>query len=191
MQNLEESKFDYRKIDHERDSTSRYSDRSIHEMGKLKKAQELRVDEFSAQKLIESHDIIQELTSQIQELQERVHCMNDSGKFQDIESNYSRIFFVFPVDRQSFQVHDRCWAANEACHLIRGICLKHRETCLTIHDLCSIQHRHRIKEFFTLRIHVPQVRFQCRSVQGDLSREVKNELGAHHQRRCLKEGRQP
>ena len=49
---------------------------SIHEMGELKRAQELRVDEFSVQKLSESHDTIQKLTSQIQELQERVSALN-------------------------------------------------------------------------------------------------------------------
>ena len=52
--------------------------RSIHEMGELKRAQGLRVDEFSAQKLRESHDAIQKLTSQIQELQGRENCTNDS-----------------------------------------------------------------------------------------------------------------
>ena len=30
-----------------------------------------------------------QLTSQIQELPERVNCMNDSGEFPEIESNYS------------------------------------------------------------------------------------------------------
>ena len=50
----------------------------IHGMGELKRAQELRVDEFSVPKLRESHDTIQKLTSQIQDLQERVNCMNDS-----------------------------------------------------------------------------------------------------------------
>ena len=63
--------------------------RSIHEMRELKRAQELRIDEFSAQKLRESHDTIQKLTSQIQELRERANCMNDSGEFQYMESNYS------------------------------------------------------------------------------------------------------
>ena len=52
--------------------------RSIHTMGEMKRAQELRVDEFSVQKLSESHETIQRLTSQIQELQERVNSMNDS-----------------------------------------------------------------------------------------------------------------
>ena len=56
--------------------------RSVHEMGELKRDPELRVDEFSAQKLRESHDTIQRLTSQIQELHESANCMNDSGEFQ-------------------------------------------------------------------------------------------------------------
>ena len=47
--------------------------RSIHEMGELKRAQELRVDEFPAQSLRESHATILELTLQIQDLQERVN----------------------------------------------------------------------------------------------------------------------
>ena len=63
--------------------------RSVHEMGEMTGAQELRVDEFSVQKVRESHGTIQRFSSQIQELQERVNCMNDSGEFRDIESNYS------------------------------------------------------------------------------------------------------
>ena len=37
--------------------------RNVHEMGEMKRAQELRVDEFCVQKLRESHDTIQRLTS--------------------------------------------------------------------------------------------------------------------------------
>ena len=40
---------------------------SVHEMGELKGAQELRVDEFSVQKLRESHETTQKLTSQLKE----------------------------------------------------------------------------------------------------------------------------
>ena len=53
------------------------------------RAQELRVDEVSAQKLKENHDTIQQLTSQLQQMQEQMNSMNDSGDFQDVESNYS------------------------------------------------------------------------------------------------------
>ena len=59
-------------------------------MEQLKRAQEMRVDEFSMQKFRESHATIQELTSQIQELQERVNCMNDSREFQDVDLICSR-----------------------------------------------------------------------------------------------------
>ena len=52
---------------------------SIHEMEQLKGPQELRVDEFFAQKLREPHDTIQKLISQKQELQERANCISYSG----------------------------------------------------------------------------------------------------------------
>ena len=43
--------------------------RSMHEMGKMKRAQELRVDEFSVRRLREDHETIQKLTSQLQQMQ--------------------------------------------------------------------------------------------------------------------------
>ena len=62
----------------------------MHEMGEIKRAQELRVDEVSVQKLRENHETIhQQLTSQLQQMQEQMNCMNDPGDFQDVESNYS------------------------------------------------------------------------------------------------------
>ena len=62
--------------------------RNMHEMGEIKGAQELRVDEVSVQKLGENHETIQQLTSQLQQMQEQVNSMNDSGDFQDVESNF-------------------------------------------------------------------------------------------------------
>ena len=56
--------------------------RNFHEMGEMKRAQELRVDEFSVQKLRECHETIQRLTSQMQEMQEQMNSMNHSGEFQ-------------------------------------------------------------------------------------------------------------
>ena len=47
--------------------------RNIHEMGEMKKVQELRVDEFSAQKKKESHETIQRLTSQVQEMRAQMN----------------------------------------------------------------------------------------------------------------------
>ena len=69
--------------------------RSIPEVGELKRAQEMRIDEFSRNELRESHATIRELTSQIQELQARmiyihkyiyIYIFFDSREFQDIES---------------------------------------------------------------------------------------------------------
>ena len=61
--------------------------RNMHEMGEIKRAQEQRIDEVSVQKLRENHETIQHITSQLQ--QEQMNSMNDSGNFQEVESNYS------------------------------------------------------------------------------------------------------
>ena len=43
----------------------------------------------------ENHELIQQLTSQLQELQEQMNSMKDSGEFQEVESNYSeRLSYV-------------------------------------------------------------------------------------------------
>ena len=60
--------------------------RNMHEVGEMKRAQELRVDEVSVQKLRENHETIQQLTSQLQQMQEQTKSMNDSCDFQDVES---------------------------------------------------------------------------------------------------------
>ena len=63
--------------------------RNLHEMGEVKRTQEKRIDKVSVQKLRENHETIQQLTSQLQQMQEQMNCMSDSGDFQDVESNYS------------------------------------------------------------------------------------------------------
>ena len=73
--------------------------RNIHELGEMKRAQELRVDEFSVQNLREFHDTIQRLTSQLQSMQEQVNSMNDSGEFQEVE-----VCLTFPVNLWWLQV---------------------------------------------------------------------------------------
>ena len=52
------------------------------EMDELKKTQEWQANEFSRQESLREN----EPTAQIQELQDRANCMNDSGDFQDAES---------------------------------------------------------------------------------------------------------
>ena len=63
--------------------------RRMHELEKMKRAQVQQVYEMSIQKLRENHDTIQQLTSQLQQLQEQMNSKSSSGEFQDIESNYS------------------------------------------------------------------------------------------------------
>ena len=58
-------------------------------MGKMKRAQVQQFDEFLMQKLRENHETIQQLTSHLQQMQEQMNSLNDSGDFQDVESNYS------------------------------------------------------------------------------------------------------
>ena len=72
MLNLDENKFDHKEIVMKEKALRETLIRSMHEVGEMKIAQELRVDEFSVQKLRESHDTIQKPTSETQELQEKV-----------------------------------------------------------------------------------------------------------------------
>ena len=47
------------------------------------------------QKLRENHETTQKLASQLQEMQEQMISMNDSGEFQEVESNFSvRLSYV-------------------------------------------------------------------------------------------------
>ena len=62
--------------------------RSMPEMGEMKRAQKLRVDEVSMHTLRDNHETIQKLTSQLQEMQEQMNSMSDSGEFQEVESDY-------------------------------------------------------------------------------------------------------
>ena len=64
--------------------------RNMHEMGEMKRAQEFRVDEISVnnQQSRENHETIQQLTSQLQQKEEHVNSMNDSGDFQDVERGF-------------------------------------------------------------------------------------------------------
>ena len=69
--------------------------RNMHEMGEIKRAQEQRKEEVSVQKLSENHETIQKLTSHLQEMQNQMNSLNDSGACLEVESNYSgRLSYV-------------------------------------------------------------------------------------------------
>ena len=79
----------------------------MYKMEELKRAHEMRIDEFSRNELRDSHDTIQQLTSQKQEGQERVSCVSDSRESQENRLALEN-FHTFPVNRQSFQVLVEC-----------------------------------------------------------------------------------
>ena len=99
-------------------------------------------EKFSVQKLRESHETIQRLTSQAQEIQERMNYLNNFGEFQKVESNYYGIFHTFPVNQQGFQFRDPCWAATNACHLSHGIHPDYRKSFLQTHARRSSHHKY-------------------------------------------------
>ena len=61
-------------------------EKSLSEMEQLKRFQGSTFDTIARRKLVEDRDTILELTGKIQELQNKVNCMNDSRDFQDAES---------------------------------------------------------------------------------------------------------
>ena len=60
--------------------------RSLTEMGELRKFQSSTFDTIARRKLIEDQNTILELSGRIQELQNEINCMSDSKEFQDAES---------------------------------------------------------------------------------------------------------
>ena len=64
----------------------KFHEKSLNEMEELKRFQGSTFDTIAMRKLVEDRDTILELTSKIQELQNEIHCMNDSRDFQDAES---------------------------------------------------------------------------------------------------------
>ena len=103
--------------------------RCMHEIGKIKRAQELRVDEVSVHKLTENHETIQMLTSQLQEMQDQMNSMNDSGELQEVESNHSGRLSHVPSQPEVLpSSSSKLSTATNACHLIHGLHLGYRKT---------------------------------------------------------------
>ena len=82
MKNLEESQFSRRLRSTRKKHFEILASEIFMKWKNLKRAQEMRIDEFSLNELRESHATIRELASHIQELQERMNYMNDSLNFK-------------------------------------------------------------------------------------------------------------
>ena len=61
-------------------------EKSLNEMEELKKFQSSTFDTVARRRSVEDQDTTLEFTGKIQELQNEIHCMNDSRDFQDAES---------------------------------------------------------------------------------------------------------
>ena len=70
-------------------------------------------------------------------MQEQMNSVNDSGYFQDVESNYSGRLSVLAL----------CSAATKDCRLTHGINLDDRKTFLEINSLRLIHPEIILKEF--------------------------------------------
>ena len=146
----------------------------------MKRAQELRVNEFSVQKLRERHETIQRLTSQMQEMQTLMNSMNHSVKLSHVPSQPAGI----PSSRSLLSCDKRLpldtWNTSGSQEIAFGnnvLRLIHPE--IIIKDVTIVRHQER------------QDQFHKRLGQGPLSQEMKSEIGAQFQCRHLQEGRRP
>ena len=153
-------------------------------MGDLKRAEEMRIDEFSRNELGESHVTVQEL-------QERKNFMNVSRKFQDIESICSGQLSHVPSHTAVVPSLELLRAATKACNLIHGICLGHKDVfgnpragIRFVIDFLS-------RNSSLLESKCYRWEPRARQVQGDLLRKVKNKLEAQFHCRVLQEDHQP
>ena len=127
--------------------------RSMREMEEMKRAQELLVDEFSLQKLRESHETTQRLTSQVQELQERMNYLSlwrislHVVEKSHVSSQPTRI----PSPRSLLSSDERLqpdtWNRSGS-----------QETFLQLHVRRSSHYKYLIKGLIHLRLQMPQVR---------------------------------
>ena len=136
--------------------------RNIHEIGEMKRAQELRVDEFSVQKFRESHETIQRLTSQMQEMQEQMNPMHDS--VEEVESNYSGKFSHVPSQPAAILNSRSMLSRDKRLPLDTWNTSEPQENVINFLQL--IRPEIIIEEFITLRHQVLRDRFQCMLVQA-------------------------
>ena len=137
------------------------------------RAQELRVEEFSDQKLRESNETIQRLTSQLQDLQEQMNSVNDSGECQEVESNHSGRLSYVSTQPASIPSSRSLLSRDKSCHLAQGIRLDHRKMFSVINFLQLTRPEIIIKEFISQRHKVRQDGFQCLLVEEILAQEMK------------------
>ena len=133
----------------------------------------MRNDEFSRQEVRESQATFHELTSQIQELEERVNLMNDSGEFQDVESVQSgrlshapRQRAVVPSTRGVLSRDQGLRPDTQKLLGTSGLVF------LTTHLHLSTQHPHLVVECFILRILMLQMVTGCDQARSEFFHRI-------------------
>ena len=141
--NLDKTSSSTRRIIDEGKGSPRYSNPKYARTGRNEKGSRTTSWWSLIQKLRENHETIQKLTSQLQEMQEQMNSMNDSGNFQITVGDC----LTYPVSLQWFQVLVPCWAATNACFLTHGIHRDYRKTFLVINVPRLIHSEIILKEF--------------------------------------------
>ena len=161
--------------------------RSIHDVEELNRAQEMRNDEFSRQELTESQATIQQLTSQTQALQDRVNLVNDSRKFQDVESICSGEWSNVPSQTAIVPSLSGMLSRNQS---LRPETWNLLGTSGNVFD-CPREVIGSSSAPYRGMLHSWDLNARCQTVQGDLLLEAKNEIEMLFQRRYLQGNRQP
>ena len=133
----------------------------------------------------ENHETIRKLTSQLQEMQEQMNSMSDSGDFQEVESNYSgRLSYVssppaIPSSRSMLSRDKRLtldtWNTGKRFLVINFLRLIHTGIIL--------------KEFTLAHHKENEGQFHKQRGQGLFSQEMTNKIETQFQRQHLQEGR--
>ena len=127
----------------------------------------------------------------MQDMEEQMNSMNDSGEFQEVESNHSRRLSHVP-------------SQPAAIPSSRSMVSRDKRLPLDTWNACGLQENVSGNQFSTvdsseiiitelvmLRHQVLQDRFQCILVQEFFSQGMKIELRTQFQCRHLQEGRRP
>ena len=161
----------------------------MHEMGEIKIAQELRVDEVSVQTLREDHETIQQLISKLQQMQEQKILWVILEIFKKWNQITVECCLTFPINLQWFQVLVPCWTATNACLLthmeyiwITGKIFGNRYS--------RFSHTEIIIKEFNLTMYKENLE-QSHKLQGEgiFSQEMTNKIEAQFQCQHLQEGR--
>ena len=180
-----------RRIIYEGKGSPRYSNPKHARNGRNEESSRTTSWRSLSAKLRGNHETIQKLTSQLQQMQEQMNSMNDSGEFQEVESNYSGRLFCVSCQPAMIQVLVPCWAATNACLLTHGIHLDYRKTFLVINFLRLIHPVIILKEFTHAHHKENEDQFHKLQGRGLFSQEMTNKVETQFQCRHLQEGRRP